>query len=93
MTLHIINQSPLGGSALQDCLGSFVEGDALLLIEDAVYAAASPAEHKLPQGQVFALAADAQARGVTLAQAVTGIDETAWVDLCVAHTPIVSWFR
>ncbi|AQQ67766.1 sulfur relay protein DsrH [Microbulbifer agarilyticus] len=93
MTLHIVNQSPLGGSALHDCLASFAEGDALLLIEDAVYAANAPTHHKLPQEKIYALAADAQARGVTLAQSVTAIDEEAWVDLCVTHTPIVSWFR
>ncbi|WP_043316095.1 sulfurtransferase complex subunit TusB [Microbulbifer sp. HZ11] len=93
MTLHIVNQSPHAGSALRDCLNAFAEGDALLLIEDGVYAAQEKAPLELPENDVFVLSADAEARGIAIAPDLTAIDDLRWVTLCVEHTPIVSWFR
>jgi tRNA 2-thiouridine synthesizing protein B len=37
--LHIVNKSPLASRTLSSCLGLARAGEALLLIEDAVYAA------------------------------------------------------
>ncbi|MBB5210306.1 sulfurtransferase complex subunit TusB [Microbulbifer hydrolyticus] len=91
MTLHIVNQSPHTGSALRDCLASFAEGDALLLIEDGVYGAAG--HQPLPENNVYCLQADADARGITLAANVEGIDDLRWVSLCTEHNPVVSWFK
>ncbi|WP_299592493.1 sulfurtransferase complex subunit TusB [uncultured Microbulbifer sp.] len=91
MTLHIVNQSPYSGCALSDCLDAIAEGDALILIEDGVYAAAG--QHGLPEKQTFCLTADANARGVSIANSVEGIDEARWVALCTQHNPIVSWFK
>ncbi|MCQ3830950.1 sulfurtransferase complex subunit TusB [Microbulbifer elongatus] len=93
MTLHIVNQSPHRDSALRDCLNAFAEDDALVLIEDGVYAAQTGAPNPLPSSNVFVLLADAEARGITIATGVEAIDEQQWVTLCVQHTPIVSWFR
>ena len=91
MTLHIVNQSPYSGSALGDCLKAFAEGDALLLIEDGVYGAR--AHQPLPEKNIYCLKADAEARGVTVADHIECIDESRWVALCTEHNPIVSWFR
>lgn len=93
MTLHIVNQSPHAGSALQDCLAAFAEGDVLLLIEDGVYAAQQALCSPLPAENTFVLDADAKARGIAVSPVLQTIDEKRWVALCVEHTPIVSWFR
>ena len=91
MTLHIVNQSPHSNTALGDCLQAYVEGDALLLIEDGVYAATG--QHDLPESNVYCLKADAEARGISIKSPIEGIDEVRWVSLCTEHNPIVSWFK
>ena len=93
MTLHIVNQSPHAGSALQDCLEAFADGDALLLIEDGVYGVRESVAAQLPNSKVYCLAADAKARGTEIVDGVTPIDESHWVALCTGHNPIVSWFK
>ncbi|QKX18378.1 sulfurtransferase complex subunit TusB [Microbulbifer sp. YPW1] len=93
MTLHIVSQSPFSGSALNDCLAAFTDGDALLLIEDAVYAANGPTLTQLKGKSVYCLQPDAVARGIPVDPAIEAIDETRWVSLCTEHNPIVSWFR
>lgn len=92
MTLHIVSKSPYSSGALHDCLHSFAEGDALLLIQDGVYAASDNGE-PLPINPVYCLAADAEARGISPGGQVQVIDDTQWVDLCCTHNPIVSWFE
>ncbi|WP_347258560.1 DsrH/TusB family sulfur metabolism protein, partial [Methylocaldum sp.] len=37
--LHLVNRSPQESRALEDCLARAGKGDAVLLIENAVYAA------------------------------------------------------
>lgn len=97
MTLHIVNQSPYAGNALQDCLSAFAEGDALLLIEDGIYAARvefHPAlTATITASNLYCLSADATARGVAVSEGITSIDEARWVALCIEHNPIVSWFK
>ncbi|WP_078085876.1 sulfurtransferase complex subunit TusB [Microbulbifer mangrovi] len=93
MTLHIVSQSPFSGSALKDCLSAFADGDALLLIEDAVYAAKGQTITQLKGKSVYCLEPDAVARGISIDPAIEAIDETRWVSLCTEHNPIVSWFR
>lgn len=92
MTLHIVNQSPFTGSALSDCLNALNPGDALLLIEDGVYAVSDQRLSTLA-GNSFCLGADARARGVPIPESIETIDESRWVALCTEHNPIVSWFR
>ncbi|MCK7596919.1 sulfurtransferase complex subunit TusB [Microbulbifer sp. CAU 1566] len=93
MTLHIVNQSPFAGNALQDCLSTAIDGDRLLLIEDAVYAAHDPALAQRMSGAVYCLKSDAIARGVSVDPAIQTVDEAQWVNLCTQNNPIVSWFR
>lgn len=89
MTLHIVNRSPYSANALIDCLASFAEGDALLLIEDGVYALGTEIAAKT----IYCLEVDAQARGLQIPENVEAIDDARWVELCTQHKPIVSWFK
>ena len=68
--LHIVNKSPYERNSLTSCLAHAVKGGAILLIEDAVYAATrgSAAEAALRRAMqeiaVYALGPDLEARGV-----------------------------
>ncbi|MGL6162099.1 sulfurtransferase complex subunit TusB [Microbulbifer sp.] len=93
MTLHIVSKSPYSSSALTDCIGSFAEGDALLLIEDGVYALSGPASEKIAVSPVYCLEADTDARGLSIPENIQAIDDARWVSLCTEHNPVVSWFK
>jgi tRNA 2-thiouridine synthesizing protein B len=96
--LHILNKSPLEKSTLDTVLRLASSG-ALLLIEDAVYAATkgNAAEGKLRQAmerlKVYALAPDLAARGMAdrLIDGVAAIDYDGFVDLVVEHPNNQSW--
>jgi tRNA 2-thiouridine synthesizing protein B len=96
--LHILNKSPLETSTLDTVLRLAGSG-ALLLIEDAVYAATkgNAAEPRLREAmarmKVFALAPDLQARGVAdrLIEGVTTVEYEGFVDLVVEHPNCQSW--
>lgn len=82
--LHIVNRSP----ALDACLEVAAESDAILLIEDGVYVAASVGRRPL-----LALRDDAAARGLT-GRMGTGVELIGYADfvrLVEKHQPIVSW--
>jgi tRNA 2-thiouridine synthesizing protein B len=96
--LHILNKSPLQTSTLDTVLRLATSG-ALLLIEDAVYAATkgNAVEGKLRQSmgrlKVYALAPDLAARGMAdrLIEGVTAVDYDGFVDLVVEHPNSQSW--
>ena len=96
--LHILNKSPLETNTLDTVLRLAPAG-ALLLIEDAVYAATrgAVAEPKLRQAmermKVYALAPDLAARGMAdrLIDGVTAVDYDGFVDLVVEHPNSQSW--
>src|SRR5512134_1206270 len=96
--LHIVNKSPLEKSTLDTALGLARSG-ALLLIEDAVYAATrgNGAEPKLREAmkkrKVYALMPDLQARGMAdrLIDGVSPVDYEGFVDLVVEHPNCQSW--
>ncbi len=96
--LHILNKSPLEKSTLDTVL-RLAKSGALLLIEDAVYAATrgNAAEAKLRQAmgtlKVYALAPDLQARGMAdrVIDGVATIDYDGFVDLVVEHPNCQSW--
>ena len=98
MTLHTVNKSPFGSSALSNCLRTVSQGDALLLIEDGVYGADSHQQDcwgPAPEGvQLFALKADVEARGLTgrVSDKVTLIDDGQFVDLVVDCDKSQSWY-
>lgn len=97
--LHIVNKSPTQTSSLASCLRLARDGQALLLIEDGVYAATSrsPAAGSVRAAagrlKVYALAPDLEARGVAgaLLEGVTAVDYAGFVDLVAAHPTCQSW--
>lgn len=97
--LHIVNRSHAQTRALQSCLRLAQPGSALLLIEDAVYAATTAAAHDsgiaeaLARHAVYVLQPDAAARGMAarLVDGVTAIDYAGFVDLVAEHPNNQSW--
>jgi tRNA 2-thiouridine synthesizing protein B len=100
-TLHLINHSPADSRALEHGLARAGQGDAVLLMEDAVYAAVAGAGSdtilRAAAGRVavYALIPDLEARGLepsSVTDAVRPVDYRGFVALTVAHNPIQSWF-
>ena len=97
--LHVVNKSHMQTSALKSCLRLAQDGQALLLTEDAVYAATAQGaasaglESALARLKVYALAPDLQARGMDgkLAPGVTALDYASFVDLVCEHSVNQSW--
>ena len=96
--LHIVNKSPLERPALDACL-RIAEPGAILLSEDAVYAAArgGKAAARLAEAtkrhKVYVLLPDAEARAVAdrLIEGVTTVDYGGFVDLVAEHENCQSW--
>ena len=94
-TLHLINKSPAGSDALEACLGVIAADDAVLLIEDGVYAGlAGSATSRVLAGVGSALIADLEARGVQgrLAEGIDSVDDHGFVELCIRCDRVMSWF-
>ena len=97
--LHIVNKSHTQTSALASCLRFALPGSALLLTEDAVYAATAAAAQAsgiaaaLARHKVYVLQPDAAARAVAarLIDGVTAIDYAGFVDLVAEHPNNQSW--
>ncbi|MBF0424406.1 MAG: sulfurtransferase complex subunit TusB [Magnetococcales bacterium] len=92
--LHTVNKSPFQNSTLESCLRFVRPGDALLLLEDGVIAAAAgTAKSGLIEGalkknlSVYAIDADLKARGLTtLTKGVQVTDYAGFVDLVEKFT-------
>jgi len=94
--LHLIASSPDAGAALQNCLGAAAPGDAILLIGNGVYRAATASFGRIAKRSVvtrwYALAVDVAQRGIgSELNTVVAIDDATFVDLVTSHQPIVSW--
>jgi tRNA 2-thiouridine synthesizing protein B len=97
--LHIVNKSPAQTSALASCLRFAKDGSALLLTEDAVYAATSAGAASSGLGaavqrlQVHVLLPDAEARGMAgkLIDGVRTVGYDGFVDLVTEHSTNQSW--
>jgi tRNA 2-thiouridine synthesizing protein B len=97
--LHIVNKSPYERNALEACLRLAQPGSALLLIEDAVYAATrgSAAEASLKQAmtqmKVYALRPDLEARGVAarVMEGIELVDYDGFVELACGQPNCQSW--
>jgi tRNA 2-thiouridine synthesizing protein B len=83
-TLHLVNHA----GVLDACLQRAHVSDAVLLIEDGVYAATRPLSRP-----VFVLKLDVQARGLMsrLCDEASLVDDAGFVDLVAGHQPIVTW--
>jgi len=97
--LHIVNKSPYEKSSLASCLAHAIKGSAVLLIEDAVYAATkgNSAEADIRRAtqelSVYALGPDLEARGVraSIVDGVQVVDYGGFVDLVAEHRTNQSW--
>lgn len=97
--LHIVNKSPGERSTLASCLAHARPGHAVLLIEDAVYAAtkghAASAEVKAALGtvKVYVLVPDleARARAGAVIDGVVPVDYKGFVELVTQNPRVQSW--
>lgn len=98
--LHTVNKSPYERNSLDSCLRIAKAGSAILLIEDAVYAAladtsvADKITNALNDFKVYVLEPDLKARGMsnkTLIDGVTAVDYGGFVDLTIEHDCVNSW--
>ncbi len=94
--LHVVNKSPYERDSLDTCVGYCKDGDAVLLIEDGVYAAmkAGAAAAKLNGLDVSVLGPDLAARGIAedkLADGIKVVDYAGFVDLTEAKDKVQSW--
>jgi tRNA 2-thiouridine synthesizing protein B len=97
--LHIVNKSPAQTAALASCLRFAKPGQALLLTEDAVYAAtatgalASGLSETARTLKVYVLQPDVEARGMAgrLIEGVTAVGYDGFVDLVAEHATNQSW--
>jgi tRNA 2-thiouridine synthesizing protein B len=94
--LHVVNKSPYERDSLDTCVGYCKDGDAVLLIEDGVYAAikAGSAAAKLEGLDVSVLGSDLAARGIAedkLADGIKVVDYGDFVDLVEAKDKVQSW--
>ena len=94
--LHLVNKSPYEKNSVEIAAGYAKDGDAVLLIEDAVYAAvkAGSAAAKLDGLDVSVLGSDLAARGVAedkLADGIKVVDYAGFVDLVDAKDAVQSW--
>jgi tRNA 2-thiouridine synthesizing protein B len=97
--LHIVNKSPAQTRSLESCLRLAKNGQTLLLIEDAVYAATAGMATSCGLAQaakrlkVYALQPDLEARGMAgkLIEGIATVDYGGFVDLVTEHTASQSW--
>jgi tRNA 2-thiouridine synthesizing protein B len=97
--LHIVNKSHTQTNALASCLRLAQAGQALLLTEDAVYAAtaggaaSSGISAAMPALKIYVLQADVDARGMggKLVDGVQAVDYGGFVDLVAEHSTNQSW--
>ena len=97
--LHIVNKSSLERNALESCLHVAQDGAAILLIEDAVYAATrgnageNHLRDALSRFKIYALAPDLEARGMgdRVMEGVSTVDYGGFVDLVAEHKNCQSW--
>ncbi len=101
-TLHLVNKAWPASNALVSCLAHCGDGDAVLLIEDGVYAAGNDCWREVT-GRVNGMPAavtvsvldrDLAARGMTsrIAPAFSIVDFDGFVALAAAHQRVVTWF-
>lgn len=89
-TLHILNKPP-GHPRFQRCLDALIAGERLLLLEGAVLAVSAPF---LPAGDIYALEADLEARGLWGAASESSVnvaDYDRMVTLTAESEQIIHW--
>lgn len=99
-TLHTVNKSPFERSSLTSCLDHVTQGDAIVLIEDAVVGArkgsafAEALRLKLGSCGIYVLAPDLKARGIKdedIAEGIALVDYGGFVDLAASKARVCAW--
>ncbi|MFW2440103.1 MAG: sulfurtransferase complex subunit TusB [Arenicellales bacterium] len=99
-TLHTINKSPFDRNSLDSCLRVISDGDAILFIEDGVYAAtagnsfANAVKAAENSHSVYVLGPDLSARGMKedgIVEGVKVVDYEGFVDLVTEYDKVNSW--
>jgi len=98
-TLHTINKSPFDRNSLASCLRVISDNDAILLIEDGVYAATGTSfsdsvKAAAESHAVYVLGPDLSARGMKedgIVQGVKVVDYEGFVDLVTEYDKTNSW--
>lgn len=96
--LHIINKSALTNGSFETCL-RVTESGEILLIEDAVYAAAkgglleAKVREVLGRIKIHVLMPDLEARGLAdrIIEGITPVDYGGFVDLVAGNNNCQSW--
>ncbi len=98
--LHTVNKSPFEKAAFESCLKHTGPGDAVLLIEDGVYAAVkgTAVADRIAGGNgavsLYALGPDLAARGITesaVIETVKVVDYGGFVDLITEYDVSQAW--
>lgn len=98
--LHTVNKSPFEKDSLDTCIAHALDGAAVLLIEDGVYAATTGTSvaprvcDAMQRLNFFVLANDRRARGLAESGLIDGIepvDYDGFVDLVTGHDSVQSW--
>jgi tRNA 2-thiouridine synthesizing protein B len=94
--LHLLNKSPYETANLDTCVDYMRDGDALLLIEDAIYAAMKGGKFaaRLSGRDVSVLGPDLAARGIGEDKLVDGVKVVGYgefVDLSAEKDKVQSW--
>lgn len=99
-TLHTINKSPFDRNSLGSCLRVISDSDAILLIEDGIYAATSGTifsdvvKAAVQSYSVYVLGPDLSARGMKedgIVEGVNVVDYEGFVDLVTEYDKTNSW--
>ena len=98
-TLHTINKSPFDRNSLDSCLRVISDSDAILFIEDGVYAAtgtsfADAVKAAANSNSVYVLGPDLSARGMRedgIVEGVKVVDYEGFVDLVTEYDKVNSW--
>lgn len=100
-TLHILNKSPQHAFPASQCRQFYSQGDAILLIEDAVYHALPDTFNKLCKAMAFttpppiyALKDDLDARGIfsSADKDIKVVSYHEFVELTMQHNKTSSWY-
>ena len=98
--LHTVNKSPFEKNSLDECLTHSMDGSAILLLEDGVYAAMqgtnveADVKSAMASKKVYALAPDVKLRGLSADRIIDGIelvDYAGFVDLTESNDKVQAW--
>lgn len=97
-TLHIVSASPFDSHALQSALAAASQNDAILLIQNGVYAAVEAPKINVmmaaipPELAIYALAEDVEARALaSMRKNINKVSYSDFVNLVCQHRNSVSW--